>query len=110
MKITYLEQEAIRLQVDFSTQALSVLFFYSSCVRVARFSSFLAQSKGMRIRLTGNSKCEWLFVSLCVSAITDCQLVRVVTPPSLRESWDGLQKPPDPECRMSSDGKWKGGF
>lgn len=26
MKITYLEQEAIRLQVDFSTQALSVFF------------------------------------------------------------------------------------
>lgn len=28
MKITDLEQEAIRLQVDFSTQALSVLFFF----------------------------------------------------------------------------------
>lgn len=27
MKITDLEQEAIRLEVDFSTQALSVFFF-----------------------------------------------------------------------------------
>lgn len=31
MKITYLEQEAIRLQVDFSTQALSVFFLFFLC-------------------------------------------------------------------------------
>lgn len=73
------------VQVDFSTEALPVLFFccccfvfggcmffllllFFLCHGKSRFSVFLAQPKGMCIRLTATQevKCEWLFASLCV--------------------------------------------